>query len=79
MYSSEFRRRILGQSGKQFDQLASLYRLKWLGHILHIPNHRLSRYAMLVDVRVGWRKAKCGYIYIYINVIVSSVSSTSKV
>ncbi|VDP60934.1 unnamed protein product [Schistosoma mattheei] len=37
-----------------------LHQLRWLGHVLLMPNHRLLRRAMFSGVRVGWKKASGG-------------------
>ncbi|VDP54144.1 unnamed protein product [Schistosoma mattheei] len=41
--------------------------MRWLGHVLRMPEHRLPRRAMLTGVRDGWKKVrggqtKCGII-----------------
>ncbi|VDP65887.1 unnamed protein product [Schistosoma mattheei] len=34
--------------------------MRWLGHVLHIPEHRLPRHAMLTSVGDGWKKVRGG-------------------
>ncbi|VDP63722.1 unnamed protein product, partial [Schistosoma curassoni] len=37
--NSEVRHRVLGNDGKSVDEVVNLHRLRWLGHVLHIPEH----------------------------------------
>nr|CAH8863946.1 unnamed protein product [Trichobilharzia regenti] len=39
----EVRRRVLGKQGKSIDEVVKLQRLRWLGHVLRMPSHRLPR------------------------------------
>ncbi|VDP68254.1 unnamed protein product [Schistosoma mattheei] len=34
--------------------------MRWLGHVLRMPNHRLPRCAMFCCIGVDWKKARCG-------------------
>ncbi|VDP44585.1 unnamed protein product [Schistosoma curassoni] len=52
--------RVLGKDGKSIDEVVKLHQLRWLGHVLRMPNDRLPRRAMFYDVGVGWEKAKGG-------------------
>ncbi|VDP68656.1 unnamed protein product [Schistosoma mattheei] len=36
------RKRVLGKDGKSIDEM-KLHQLRWLGHVLRMPNHRLPR------------------------------------
>nr|CAH8876432.1 unnamed protein product [Trichobilharzia regenti] len=56
----EVRRRVLGKQGKSIDEVVKLQRLRWLGHVLRMPSHRLPRRAMLADIGSGWKKASGG-------------------
>ncbi|CAH8566684.1 unnamed protein product [Heterobilharzia americana] len=60
MRSAEVRCRVLGRRGKSVDTVVNLHRLRWLGHILHMPSHRLPRHTMLAEVGPGWKKARGG-------------------
>ncbi|RTG82230.1 uncharacterized protein DC041_0010142 [Schistosoma bovis] len=54
------RKRILGRDGKSTDEVVKLHQLRWLEHVLRMPNHRLPRRAMFHGVGVGWKKARGG-------------------
>ncbi|VDO67583.1 unnamed protein product [Schistosoma mattheei] len=43
-------KQVLGKDGKSIDEEVKLHRLRWLGHVLRIPNHRLPRGAMFYGV-----------------------------
>ncbi|VDO84836.1 unnamed protein product [Schistosoma margrebowiei] len=58
--NSEVRRGVLGNDGKSVDKVANLHRLKWLSHVLRVPEHRLPRRAMLTGVGNGWEKVRGG-------------------
>ncbi|CAH8551147.1 unnamed protein product [Schistosoma intercalatum] len=58
--NSEVRRRVLGNDGKSVDEVVNLHRLRWLDHVLRMPEHRLPRRAMLTGVRDGWKKVRVG-------------------
>ncbi|CAH8481648.1 unnamed protein product [Schistosoma intercalatum] len=54
------RKRVLGKDGKSIDDVVKLHQLRWLGHVLRMPNDRLPRRAMLSGIGVGWKKARGG-------------------
>nr|CAH8822477.1 unnamed protein product [Trichobilharzia regenti] len=56
----DVRRRVLGKEGKSIDEAIKLHRLRWLGHVLRMPNHRLPRRALLADIGAGWKRASGG-------------------
>ncbi|VDP47904.1 unnamed protein product [Schistosoma curassoni] len=58
--NSEVRRRVLGNDGKSVDEVVNLHRLRWLGHVLRMPEHRLPRRPMLTGVGDGWKKVVVG-------------------
>ncbi|KAK4468373.1 hypothetical protein MN116_000167 [Schistosoma mekongi] len=58
--NSEFRQKVLGKHGKSVEEVTNLHRLKWLGHVLRMPDHRLPRRAMLARAEVGWKKVRGG-------------------
>ncbi|CAH8613849.1 unnamed protein product [Schistosoma guineensis] len=53
------RKRVLGKDGKSIDEVMEPHQLRWLGHVLHIPNHRPPRRAMFHG-GVGWKKVRGG-------------------
>ncbi|VDP65463.1 unnamed protein product, partial [Schistosoma mattheei] len=53
---SEVRRRVLGNDGQSVGEVVNHHQLKWLGHVLRIPEHRLPRRSMLTSVEDGWNK-----------------------
>ena len=56
--NSEVRHRVLGNDGKSVDEVMNLHRLRWLGHMLRMPEHRLPRRAMLTSVGDGWKRVR---------------------
>uniref|UniRef100_A0A183KKD8 Transposase n=1 Tax=Schistosoma curassoni TaxID=6186 RepID=A0A183KKD8_9TREM len=56
----EVRHMVLGNDGKSVDEVVNLHRLRWLGHVLRMPEHRLPRRAMLTRVGDGWKKFRGG-------------------
>ncbi|VDO79172.1 unnamed protein product [Schistosoma margrebowiei] len=58
--NSVVRKRVLGKDGKSIDEVLKLHQLRWLGHVLHMCNHRLPRSGMFFGVEVGWKKARGG-------------------
>uniref|UniRef100_A0A183JGD6 Polyprotein n=1 Tax=Schistosoma curassoni TaxID=6186 RepID=A0A183JGD6_9TREM len=57
------RKRVLVKDGKSLDEVVIVHQLRWLGHVLPMPNHRLLRRAMFYDVGVGWKKARGGHMF----------------
>uniref|UniRef100_A0A183KSG4 Transposase n=1 Tax=Schistosoma curassoni TaxID=6186 RepID=A0A183KSG4_9TREM len=37
--NSEVRRRVLGNNGKSVDEVVNFNRLRWLVHVLRMPEH----------------------------------------
>ncbi|VDP69610.1 unnamed protein product [Schistosoma mattheei] len=58
--NSEVRHRVLWNDGKSVDEFMNLHRLRWLGHVLRMPEHRLPRRAVLTGVRDIWNKVRGG-------------------
>ncbi|VDP50056.1 unnamed protein product, partial [Schistosoma mattheei] len=58
--NTEVRRRVLGNDGKSVDEIVNLHRLRWLSHVLPMPEHRLPRRAILISVGDGWKKVRGG-------------------
>ncbi|VDP73108.1 unnamed protein product, partial [Schistosoma mattheei] len=58
--NSKVRRRVLGNDGKSVDEVVNLHRLRWLGQVLRMPEHRLSRRGMLTSVGDGCKKVRGG-------------------
>ncbi|VDP68878.1 unnamed protein product [Schistosoma mattheei] len=44
------KKRVLGKDGKSIDEVVKLHRLRWLGHVLRMPNDRLPRRAMFSGI-----------------------------
>ncbi|KER27407.1 hypothetical protein T265_05514 [Opisthorchis viverrini] len=42
------------------DELITLHRLRWLGHVLSMPVDRLPRKALFAQPRGGWNRARGG-------------------
>lgn len=58
--NSEVRHIVLGNYGKSIGEVVDLHGLRWLGHILRMPNHRLPRRSMLTSVGDGWITVRDG-------------------
>ncbi|CAH8297389.1 unnamed protein product [Schistosoma turkestanicum] len=54
------RKRVLGKNGRPIDEVVKLHQLRWLGHVLRMPNQRLPRRALFCSVGIGWKKARGG-------------------
>ena len=52
--------RVLGTRGRTLQDLISLSRLRWLGHVLRMPTHRLPYRALFACPGVGWKKKAGG-------------------
>ncbi|VDP39549.1 unnamed protein product [Schistosoma mattheei] len=55
---SEVRSRVLGHDSKSIDEVVNPRRLRWLGNVLCMPEHRLPRRARLTSVGNGWKKVR---------------------
>ena len=42
------------------DELMTLHRLRWLGHVLRMPSSRFPRKALFAQPQVGWKRALGG-------------------
>ncbi|KER23141.1 hypothetical protein T265_08909 [Opisthorchis viverrini] len=42
------------------DELITLHRLRWLGHVLRMPADRIPRRALFAQPREGWKRARGG-------------------
>lgn len=47
---------VFGKRRKSVDKTVN-HHIRWLGHILHIPNGCRPQQTMLLGVEVGWNKA----------------------
>ena len=57
--NSEVRHRVLGNDDKLVDVM-NLHRLRWLGYVLRMSEHRLPRYSMLNSIGDGWKRVRGG-------------------
>ena len=60
MSNDEVRRRVLGADSRPLSELISLYRLRWLSHVLRMPARRLPQRALLALPGRGWKKRRGG-------------------
>ena len=58
--NEEVRRRVLGIDSRSLPELISLHWLRWLGHVLRMPTHRLPQRALLAPPGSGWKKQRGG-------------------
>lgn len=64
---SGVRCRVLSGDNKLIDKIVNLYRLRWLGHVLHMPVHQLPWLAMIAVVGAGEKRARDGQIKTYLS------------
>ncbi|CAH8658448.1 unnamed protein product [Schistosoma rodhaini] len=77
--NSEVRLRVLGNDGKSVDEVMNLHRLRWLGHVLRMPEHRLPRRAMMTSIGDGWKRVRGGQTKTWHQCLKSLTSSLSHV
>uniref|UniRef100_A0A183JY08 HTH_Tnp_Tc3_2 domain-containing protein n=1 Tax=Schistosoma curassoni TaxID=6186 RepID=A0A183JY08_9TREM len=77
--SSQVRRRVLKNDGKSVDEVVNLHRLRWLGHVLRMPEHRLPRRSTLTGVGDGWKKFRGGQTKTWHQCLKSLTTSLSHV
>uniref|UniRef100_A0A183K3E3 Endonuclease-reverse transcriptase n=1 Tax=Schistosoma curassoni TaxID=6186 RepID=A0A183K3E3_9TREM len=77
--NSEIRRRVLWNDGKSVDEVVNLHRVRWLGYVLRMPEHRLPRRAMLTGVGDGWKKVMGGQTKTWYQCMKSQTSGVSHV
>ena len=53
--NAEVRRMVLGAENRSVDELMTLHRLRWLGHVLRMPTDRLPRKALLAQPEANWK------------------------
>ncbi|KER23942.1 hypothetical protein T265_08302 [Opisthorchis viverrini] len=59
--NSEVRRMVFGRNNSpSIDELITLHRLRWLGHVLRMPVDRLPRRALFAQPCEGWKRARGG-------------------
>ena len=54
--NEEVRRRVLGPDSMPLAAVISLHRLRWLGHVLRMPENRLPRRALFAYPASEWKK-----------------------
>ena len=60
MSNDEVRRRVLGTDSRPLTEVIALHRLRWLGHVLRMPAHRLPLRALFARAGQGWKKRRGG-------------------
>ncbi|VDP60725.1 unnamed protein product [Schistosoma mattheei] len=63
--------------GKSVDEVVNLHRLRWLGHVLRMPEHRLPQRAMMTSVGDDWKNVRGGQTETWHQSIKSLTSSLS--
>ena len=58
--NEEVRTRVLGNGVKSLAYAMRRHKLRWLGHVLRMPDHRLPKRVLLAQPASGWRKARGG-------------------
>ncbi|KAG5451975.1 hypothetical protein CSKR_112044 [Clonorchis sinensis] len=57
--NAEVRRMVFGRNNSpSIDELITLHRLRWLGHVLRMPVDRLPRKVLSAQPREGWKRAR---------------------
>jgi hypothetical protein len=52
--------RVLGTNSRPLSDVISLHRLRWLGHVLRMPTHRLPYRALFARAGCDWKKQRGG-------------------
>ncbi|VDP34242.1 unnamed protein product, partial [Schistosoma mattheei] len=73
--NSEVKRRVLGNDGKSVDEVVKLRRLRCLGHVLRMPEHRNAD----TSVGNGWKKVRGSQTKTWHQCLKSPTSSLSRV
>jgi hypothetical protein len=58
--NAEVRRRVFGRNSPAIDELMTLHRLRWLGHVLRMPTYRLPRRALFAKPCASWKRSQGG-------------------
>ncbi|KER31961.1 hypothetical protein T265_12888, partial [Opisthorchis viverrini] len=59
--NAEVRRMVFGRNNSpSIDELITLHRLRWLGHVLRMPVDRLPRRVLFAQPCEGWKRARGG-------------------
>ena len=56
----EVRKRVLGEGSNSLCRTLRLHRLRWLGHVLRMPSHRIPSRTLFAEPSANWRKARGG-------------------
>ena len=62
MSNDEVRRRVLGAESRPLTEVIALHRLRWLGHVLRMPAHRVPIRALFARAGQGWKKRRGGQV-----------------
>jgi hypothetical protein len=61
--NAELRQMVFGKKNSpSIDQLIMLHRLRWLGHVLRMPDDRLPRRAVFAQPCVEWKRPRGGQV-----------------
>ena len=56
--NADVRRMVFGRrNAHSIDELMTLHRLRWLGHVLRMPPSRLPRRALFAQPQIGWERS----------------------
>ena len=58
--NTEVRRMVLGTRNRSIDELITLHRLRWLGHVLRMSADRLPRRALFAEPPKSWKRPRGG-------------------
>ena len=58
--NEEVRQRVLGMDSPPLEDIISLHRLRWLGHVLRMPTQRLPQRALFAEAGRDWKKQRGG-------------------
>ena len=60
MNNSKVRHMVLGAQARSISELMTLHRLRWLGHVLRMPEDRLPRRALFSQPHSSWKRPRGG-------------------
>ncbi|KAG5454328.1 hypothetical protein CSKR_109219 [Clonorchis sinensis] len=76
--NAEVRRMVFGRNNSpSIDELITLHRLRWLGHVLRMPVDRLPRRVLFAQPREGWKRARGGQTMTWQRIIKATTSKLS--